>query len=211
MISDPMNLKTLVSVRDEMEASIIMDALADHEIRATAVGGYTAGFLAEAPGVVKVVVGQGDLAQAQQVMAEIPQDQAQIDWSGIDFGDETSDDSLADSQPPTLQEMNGPSNKTSEVEPNSPHTGFRPGSHPYQFRITTLLILQTIVGVALAIWVDFSAAMLGVIVVIAGTFALVVAGTIRIGSDSQQARQEWTYLGRALIVGYILLALIQLF
>lgn len=58
MASDPMSLKALVSVSNEIEASVIIDALADHGIRANAVGGYTACFRAEAPGLVNVLVGQ---------------------------------------------------------------------------------------------------------------------------------------------------------
>jgi|GEM_PF-703636 len=213
MVADPLSLKTLVSVRDELEAAVITDALAEHAIRARAVGGYTAGFRAEVPGLVDVVVGQADLAQAQQILEDLPQDRAEIDWSVVDFEGVDSSEAdnreidNSDNQPPVGQEDHGPAGTTPKPEPES----LRAGSRPYQFRITTLLALQTIVGVALAILVDYSAALLGVIVVVAGTFVLIVAGTIRVGSNAERTRQEWTYLGRALIVGYAMLALIGLF
>lgn len=50
-------------------------------------GGYTAGFRAEAPGYVNVLVRQQDLVAAQRVLAELQQHGGDVDWSQVDVGD----------------------------------------------------------------------------------------------------------------------------
>jgi hypothetical protein len=56
----------------ETEACLIVQFLADHEIDARAVGGFIAGFQAEAPANVAVVVKQCDSDRARKLLAERP-------------------------------------------------------------------------------------------------------------------------------------------
>ena len=56
---DDENLSKLTTVFGEYEASAIVSALEAEGIRATTVGGFTAGFRARLPGGVSVVVARG--------------------------------------------------------------------------------------------------------------------------------------------------------
>jgi len=67
-----------------VEAAAIVTALAEHGIEAFAVGGYTSGFRAEAPGEVRVVVKHVDADRARQTLAEIGQEPGEVDWSKVD-------------------------------------------------------------------------------------------------------------------------------
>jgi hypothetical protein len=87
MPSDPNNPEVLTSVRTEVEAAAIVGALAARSIGASTTGGYTAGFRAEAPGCVNVIVRNEDLDRARYVLAEIEQDQTDVDWSQVDVGE----------------------------------------------------------------------------------------------------------------------------
>jgi len=77
----------LTSAPSEMEAGIILAALEDNGIKATMSGVYTAGFRAEAPGQVQILVSQQDLARAQQVLEAVDDEQQDVDWSQVDVGD----------------------------------------------------------------------------------------------------------------------------
>jgi hypothetical protein len=77
----------LTSVANEIEGAGIVTALAQYGIDASMVGGFTAGFNAEAPGCVQVLVRQSDLDQAQRALAELHQDDADVDWSKVDVGE----------------------------------------------------------------------------------------------------------------------------
>ena len=67
---DPGNQpETLMRVASDMEAAMIVSTLAAEEIDATTAGDFTAGFRAEAPGMVSVLVRRRDLEQAQAVLA----------------------------------------------------------------------------------------------------------------------------------------------
>ncbi len=79
-------LITLVRINDEIQASLVVAALAESGILATATGGFTAGFRAEAPGYVDVVVSDKDLPRARQVLASIEMEQQPVDWSQVDVG-----------------------------------------------------------------------------------------------------------------------------
>jgi len=190
MVADPMSPEVLVSVPNELEAAAIVDALAEHGIRARAVGGYTSGFRAEAPGDVKVVVGRADRARAEEMLAEIRSEPAEVDWSQVDVGD-------------------GP---TSEGEP--PDDASSEDRLPwYQFNLATLLAVQTIASVGLAAWkslhgwVDFAVVFfLTYVAFLAITPFLIAAGTIGIATDMDRARQIGRYMGRALTVGLALAA-----
>ena len=84
MDHDDENLVTLTTVSVEYEALAIVSALEAEQIRATAVGGYTAGFRAETPGGVSVLVAEPDLERAQQILAQLRRDGAGVDWSQVD-------------------------------------------------------------------------------------------------------------------------------
>jgi hypothetical protein len=76
----------LLSVATEAEAVGIVTALAEYGIEASTTGGFTAGFKAEAPGSVQILVRRADLERAKQTLAEICKDEGNIDWSKIDVG-----------------------------------------------------------------------------------------------------------------------------
>lgn len=87
MNADPENPEVLVSVPSEIEAAAIVTALAEEGIEATATGGFTAGFRAEAPGLVNVLVRGEDYATALKVLENFRQHGAGVDWSQIDVGE----------------------------------------------------------------------------------------------------------------------------
>ena len=65
------NPEILVSVPGDLEASMIISALAAEGVDATATGSYTSGFLAEAPGEVQVLVRKRDLLKAKQLLGDL--------------------------------------------------------------------------------------------------------------------------------------------
>ena len=76
----------LVEVATEWEANLIADTLRDHGVDAEAAGALTAGFRAEVPGLVRVIVKESDLARAREVLAGMRDEVADIDWDNIDIG-----------------------------------------------------------------------------------------------------------------------------
>ena len=68
---DEARLVTVTERSTETEAAIIVSILRDAGIRAVAVGGFTAGFRAEAPGWVRVKTLEMDAERARRVIAEI--------------------------------------------------------------------------------------------------------------------------------------------
>jgi len=62
------NLDVLVSVPSEIEAAAIVGLLSEVGIEAKATGGLTAGFKAEAPGEVTVLVAAADAERAKRVL-----------------------------------------------------------------------------------------------------------------------------------------------
>lgn len=87
MSNDPDSPKVLESFSHDLEAAALVALLQDHGIMATTTGGYTAGFRAEAPGMVHVMVRSRDLSRARQVWAEIKTRPAEVDWPQVDFDD----------------------------------------------------------------------------------------------------------------------------
>ena len=87
MQTDRNNPEVLRSVQTDVEAAAIVSALAARGIEASTTGDYTAGFRAEAPGVVNIVVRYGDLERAKNAPAEIEQGQPDVDWSQTDVGE----------------------------------------------------------------------------------------------------------------------------
>ena len=68
-MTDPGNTpETLISVPNDLEAAMIVSKLAAHGVDATTSGEFTAGFRAEAPGEVRVLVRRSDLEQARNVL-----------------------------------------------------------------------------------------------------------------------------------------------
>ena len=84
MPDDPNNPETLLSVPTEVEAAVIVNALAERGIHAFALGGNTAGFAWESPGLVNVVVKWADVAQARKALAEIEEERQSDDSSADD-------------------------------------------------------------------------------------------------------------------------------
>lgn len=82
MPDDPNNPEVLLSVRCDAEAAMIVGDLANHGIEAFATGGYTADFIAGAPGDVKILVKHADVERAQQALAE--SHQTTVDWENVD-------------------------------------------------------------------------------------------------------------------------------
>lgn len=68
---DDAKLVTVAERPSEALASILVDVLLDAGIRAVATGGFTAGFVAEAPGWVSVKTLQQDAERARQVISEL--------------------------------------------------------------------------------------------------------------------------------------------
>jgi len=87
MTTEPNHPEVLISVRNDLEAMPLLAALAELGIEATTTGSFTADFRAEAPGQVRIVVKQQDLARAKEALKEIAQSNAEIDWSQVDVGE----------------------------------------------------------------------------------------------------------------------------
>ena len=85
------------STPTEMGAGVIVAALEQEGIQATMTGTYTAGFRAEAPGWVKILVAEEDLPRAQRVLHDVRQDRAEIDWSQVDVGEATREEPSSES------------------------------------------------------------------------------------------------------------------
>lgn len=68
---DQANLVTVAKRQCEASASVLVSVLQDEGIRAIATGGYTAGFRAEAPGVVRVLTFEADAGRAREIISEI--------------------------------------------------------------------------------------------------------------------------------------------
>lgn len=71
MTIDPQRPKVLVEVATDVEAAAIVTALTAHGIHAMAVGGYTAGFRAEAPGPLQILVREGELEPARSILQQV--------------------------------------------------------------------------------------------------------------------------------------------
>lgn len=71
----------------ELEASMIAAGLRERGINAHVVGGMTAGFRAEAPGMARVLVPADRLDEARHLVEVIRAEAANIDWSDVDVGE----------------------------------------------------------------------------------------------------------------------------
>ena len=86
MPTDPNAPVPLTSVVKNHEADTIIAALADHGIQAMATGGFSAEFRGEAPSMIKIVMKHSDLERANRALAEIHEEDTEIDWSRVDVG-----------------------------------------------------------------------------------------------------------------------------
>lgn len=86
MRADPVQLVDLASVPSEFEAATIVEALRAQGIAAHHYGGSLAGFRAEAPGMVRVVVRRQDSERARLALRAIQADSIDIDWDEVDVG-----------------------------------------------------------------------------------------------------------------------------
>ena len=68
---DDQKLVTVAQRPTEQLAAILVAALADEGIRAVATGGFTAGFVAEAPGWVSVQTLEADAERAKRIISEL--------------------------------------------------------------------------------------------------------------------------------------------
>lgn len=82
--ADSVKLVTLTKVNDEIHGNLILTALEANGVKATLTGVFSAGFRAEAPGYVSVVVKQRDFEKAKEILKELEEP---IDWSKVDVGD----------------------------------------------------------------------------------------------------------------------------
>ena len=85
------HIVTLAFFPSEIEATLIADELKREGIQAEPAGLLTAGFRAEAPGRVKVLVHEKDFEQARQLLDEYTRSKEQIDWSQVDLGEPEGD------------------------------------------------------------------------------------------------------------------------
>ena len=129
MTNEPMNLEILCSTANQVEATAIINALTDRGIRTTATGAWTAGFQAEAPGDVKIMVARADLSRAAEALEEARREFAEFDWSAVDIPED-------------------------EPSPQAQHGPARPGdsNRRLQFSIAAILIVQALASAALAFW-----------------------------------------------------------
>jgi len=81
---DNEKLKKLATVWSEYEAAAIVNALEAEGIRAESVGGYTAGFRAESPSGVSVLVMEDDLERAKAILNGLRAHGAGVDWDKVE-------------------------------------------------------------------------------------------------------------------------------
>ena len=87
MTDDIKHLVKLATFPTEIGAAPVVSALEDAGISAVATGGFTAEFIAEAPGEVQVLVAERDLPRAKEVLTLLREEMDLIDWSQVDVGE----------------------------------------------------------------------------------------------------------------------------
>ncbi|WP_432797231.1 putative signal transducing protein [Poriferisphaera sp. WC338] len=83
--SHPEDPTVVTSVETELEASLLIESLAEQGIEATSAGQITSGFRAEAPGLVNVLVHIKDLDKAKAAVEAFNKEHIEVDWSSVDF------------------------------------------------------------------------------------------------------------------------------
>ena len=84
---NPEELTTIAHIPSEAEAAPIVDALVQAGIAATMTGGFTAGFIAEAPGDISINVFKRDQEKARKVLQQFSLENQSIDWNQVDVGE----------------------------------------------------------------------------------------------------------------------------
>jgi len=82
----PQVLTIVARVLNEAEAQPIVAALKEANIPATMTGGFTAGFIAEAPGDIQIKVFEEHLKAAKKILDQFEIDNEEIDWDKVDVG-----------------------------------------------------------------------------------------------------------------------------
>jgi len=86
--NDPLRPVVLAAFATEMEASLLLPLLEQANVKAHMVGGAIAGFRAETPAEVHVMVTAIDLPVAQKVLKDFESEQqAPVDWDQVDVGE----------------------------------------------------------------------------------------------------------------------------
>jgi len=196
MTADPMSPKTLAWLANEIEAAMIVNALEEQGIRATAVGGYTSGFRAEAPGGVRVVVAQGDLFRAREVLAEVRREQAEIAGPEAD----------RDEEEPTEDGEE----RASGLPAGPPAAASPPKRRAFQYSLGTLVALQTIVSVALAMRTGLRADALTAVAIFGTMLGVAILCIVPITSGPTRTRAAWARVGRVLVPGFAAVVLVEL-
>ncbi len=80
-------LVTLATFDTEIQATLVANELKSQGVQAEPSGTFTAGFRAEAPGSVKVLVHDHDLARAQAIYDDFLVSRKDIDWDNVDVGE----------------------------------------------------------------------------------------------------------------------------
>jgi len=86
MTDDIKHLVKLAAFPTEVGAAPVVSALEEAGISAIATGGFTAEFMAEAPGEVQVLVAERDLSKAKEILNVLREEMDHIDWSQVDVG-----------------------------------------------------------------------------------------------------------------------------
>lgn len=73
----------LTTCRTEFEAEALARVLREHGVRSFTEGAYTAGFRAEAPGEVRVLVLEPDLERARLSLRAARGEAVEIDWASV--------------------------------------------------------------------------------------------------------------------------------
>ena len=97
VIHRPEHIVVLTSTPTEMAAGIIVATLEENGIKAHLTGETTAGFRAEAPGWVQVLVAAEDAPRARAILDEVRRDENDVNWSAVDVGE--PDEVLPESTP----------------------------------------------------------------------------------------------------------------
>lgn len=94
----------LIAYPNDWQARALVMHLREEGIAAEALGGMLAGFRAEAPALVRVLVKKRDEDRAKLVLQQLPASVAQIDWASVDVGQlPQAEASQQDSQAPVPQ------------------------------------------------------------------------------------------------------------
>lgn len=89
MTASTQTLMTLTTVPTELEGELLVQLLEEHAIPATASGGMTSEFRAEAPGVVEVMVMQDRFSEARSIIEK--QEAAKAQSRSMDQVSDASD------------------------------------------------------------------------------------------------------------------------